>query len=357
MNVLHLEHVTKRYRRGDRPAVADVSFAVEQGHLTALVGESGSGKTTLLRIIAGLEVPDEGRVLIDGQPVFDGRIHQPPEKRGVGLVFQNHALFPHLSVAGNIGFGLSGQKRAERRRVIARMLELVGLDGYEQRFPHELSGGERQRVALARALAPKPAIILLDEPFSNLDASLRHRVRDEVRAILLEAGATALFVTHDTKDALSVADQVVVLREGVVQQVGAPQEIYHAPGNRYVAAFFGACNFLPLSAFGALHQARARCLIGPRNGVSVAGQVGLWIRPEDIEMVPPEQALAHGGLEGEVRQVTFCGEYREVLVRGCLRDGVHTDIVVYRDHGGAVTPGQRVGLLPRLRPVKVHTVS
>ncbi len=357
MNVLSLEHVTKRFRRDERPAVADVSFAVEQAHFTALVGESGSGKTTLLRIIAGLEVPDEGRVLIREQPVFDGRVNQPPEKRGVGLVFQNHALFPHLDVAGNIGFGLARQTRRQRKRAIDRMLELVGLEGYDKRFPHELSGGERQRVALARALAPQPAIILLDEPFSNLDASLRHRVRDEVRSILREVGATALFVTHDTKDALSVADQVVVLREGVVQQVGAPQEIYHAPGNRYVAAFFGACNFLPLSAFGSLHQARARCLIGPRNGIGIASPVGLWIRPEDIEMVPPAQALAHGGLEGEVKQVTFCGEYREVLVRGRLRNGVHTDIIVYRDHGGAVTPGETVGLLPRLRPVKVRPVN
>lgn len=351
MTILNLDHVTKRFRAGERPAVADVSFEVEQGCFAALVGESGSGKTTLLRIVAGLEIPDEGRVLIRGVPVFNGRTHLPPEKRGVGLVFQNHALFPHLNVAGNIGFGLPRMTRAQRRATIDRMLELVGLTDYHKRFPHELSGGERQRIALARALAPSPAIILLDEPFSNLDASLRHRVRDEVRDILREAGATALFVTHDTKDALSVADQVVVLREGVVQQVGAPQEIYHAPRNRYVAAFFGACNFLPLGTFGALHQARARCLIGPRNGNGLAGAspVGFWIRPEDIEMVPPEHALHQGGLVGIVKQVTFCGEYREVVVRGSLRADAETDIVVYRDHGGAVTPGQKVGLLPRLR--------
>jgi iron(III) transport system ATP-binding protein len=346
--LLQLDRVSKRYPRGEYPAVDEVSISVPGGSFTALVGESGSGKTTLLRMVAGLEIPDTGRILLGTRLLFEGGVNLPPERRGVGLVFQHHALFPHLTVGENIAFGLRGQPTVARRRAVGKMLELIHLPGHEGRHPHELSGGERQRVALARALAPEPEILLLDEPFSNLDASLKNKVRDEVKQILSDAGATVLFVTHDTKDALAIADQIAVLREGRLQQVGAPQHIYHAPTNRYVANFFGACNFLPFGAFGDLHQARVQCLIAPGQQAG-SEPSGYWIRPEDLELAQADLAAAHGGVVGTVKRVTFCGEYREMVVGATMREGSEIDLVVYWGHSGAYREGDRVGIIPRSR--------
>lgn len=313
MKLLEVRNVEKRYRRGDEAAVKGVSFDVNEGKILALVGESGSGKTTMLRILAGLEKMDAGEILLDGETVAEPGGGLAPEKRGIGLVFQHHALFPHLTVRENVLFGLRKRPAAERERIFAELMELVGLEGFGKRFPHELSGGERQRVALARALAPNPRLLLMDEPFSSLDARLRHAVRDETRAILKKRGTTAVFVTHDTGDALAVADGIVVLRKGVVQQTGAPPEVYHAPANAYVASFFGTCNFLPFNSLGQPGGARVTCHIGP-PGIG-SEESGLWVRPEDLELVKP----GVGGLSGMVETVSFGGGYQDVTLR-CGKD-------------------------------------
>ena len=213
---------------------------VENGLILSLLGPSGSGKTTALRVIAGFAIPDSGSVTIGGRVIVDQKTFIPPEKRRVGMVFQDYALFPHMTVANNVGYGIR-EGKAER---VQRVLTLVGLLDMAERMPHELSGGEQQRVALARALAPRPDVILLDEPFSNLDATLRVRMRRDVRRILKWAGATAIFVTHDQEEALAMADTVAVMRKGTIVQAGTPEDVYRTPIDKWVAGFIGESEFV-----------------------------------------------------------------------------------------------------------------
>jgi iron(III) transport system ATP-binding protein len=258
-------------------AVRNVNIQVEKGRFLALLGPSGCGKTTVLRMIAGFETPDTGHVHIAGRCVEGGGQHMPPERRRIGMVFQEYALFPHLTVAENTGFGLTDAPNREAR--VHEVLELVGLDGVKDRMPHALSGGQQQRVALARALAPKPDVILLDEPFSNLDAALRIRVRQEVRHILRAAGVTAIFVTHDQEEALSLADEVAVMIDGSLVQCATPERLYRRPETHAVATFLGETNFLPATADGA----NATTEIGVMELYEESkGPVELMFRPEDL---------------------------------------------------------------------------
>jgi iron(III) transport system ATP-binding protein len=258
---------------GSLQAVADASLDVPQGSIAALLGPSGSGKTTLLRAIAGFEVPDEGTIEIEGRPVAGPGVMVEPEDRRIGMVFQQGALFPHLTVGGNVAFGASGKPRC------GECLDLVGLSHRADAYPHELSGGERQRVALARALAADPAVVLLDEPFAALDAGLRETLREEVIGILRAAGASALLVTHDQAEALSLADRVAVLRDGRIEQVGTPEEIYERPSSRWIAEFLGEADVLP----GTAVEGAATCELG-RFAVSpeLAGSVDIVVRPESV---------------------------------------------------------------------------
>jgi iron(III) transport system ATP-binding protein len=258
---------------GRTRAVAGATLRVGSGELVALLGPSGSGKTTLLRVIAGFELPDAGRVAIAGRPVAGDGAWVEPEHRRIGMVFQDGALFPHLTVAGNVGFG------AERRERVAECLELVGLAGRAGDYPHELSGGERQRVALARALAADPEVVLLDEPFAALDAGLRDSLRQEVTGILRAAGTSALLVTHDQAEALSLAGTVAVMRDGRIEQVGTPEEIYDRPSSRWLAEFLGDADVLP----GTAREGVVDCELG-RFGVppELAGRVHVVIRPESV---------------------------------------------------------------------------
>jgi iron(III) transport system ATP-binding protein len=227
------------------PAVEDVSLEIPAGQIMTLLGPSGCGKTTALRLVAGFERLDTGQIEIGGEVVAGPGAHRPPEQRRIGMVFQDYAIFPHLSVADNVGFGLNARsERGVKQARIETMLEFVGLAAMGQRMPHELSGGQQQRVALARALAPEPRALLLDEPFSNLDAALRADVRAEVRDLLRQSGTTTIFVTHDQEEALFFGDLIAVMRAGRIEQVGAPEEIYLRPRTRFVAGFMGQTDFI-----------------------------------------------------------------------------------------------------------------
>ncbi|MEX1018912.1 MAG: ABC transporter ATP-binding protein [Litorilinea sp.] len=301
---LLLRGVAKRFN--DVGAANGVNFELPRGRLLALLGPSGCGKTTTLRLIAGFEHLDEGDITIGSNPVAGPGFHLPPEKRRVGMVFQEYALFPHLTVAENVAFGLHHYGGDVRRRV-ATVLELVGLTGYNRRMPHELSGGQQQRVALARALAPEPDLILLDEPFSNLDAGLRVRVRAEVRTILQQAGATAVFVTHDQEEALSLVDIVAVLVDGVVRQVASPQQLYRQPADQAVAEFVGDANFLTGHASG--HH--VECELGTLEAINVnQGAVNVLIRPENIVVAP-----ASAEARTRVRDLLFFGHDQIISVQ------------------------------------------
>ncbi|MEM9771166.1 MAG: ABC transporter ATP-binding protein [Cyanobacteria bacterium P01_D01_bin.73] len=248
--ILNLDAVTRSFQPGQVKAVDNVSLTLQKGELLALLGPSGCGKTTLLRLIAGLERPDGGRVDIAGRPVAGDGHWLPPEDRQLGMVFQDYALFPHLSVADNVSFGLKGTKGARRRSAtqmrdrVAQSIDLVRLSGLDKRYPHELSGGQQQRVALSRALAPDPALVLLDEPLSNLDAQVRQSLREEVRSILKASGASGVFVTHDCEEAMAIADKVAVMRQGRIEQLDRPEVLYWQPVSRFVAAFVAQMNFI-----------------------------------------------------------------------------------------------------------------
>jgi iron(III) transport system ATP-binding protein len=262
-------------------AVRELNLEIERGELMAVLGPSGCGKTTLLRVIAGFEQPDAGCVVVSDEVVAGpGRII-PPEKRRVGMVFQDYALFPHLSVEGNVAFGLTSRPRDERDALTRRTLELVGLQHKARTNVHELSGGERQRVALARALAPEPELVLLDEPFSSLDATLRGGLRREVELILRDAEATALLVTHDQEEALSLADRLAVMRDGEIVQVGPPVQVYGEPATRWAAQFVGEVNVLSGVARGGGVETELGVfdLRGPASG-----SVHVAVRPEQLEL-------------------------------------------------------------------------
>ena len=274
---LELGHLIKRFAPGLPPVVDSLSLVAQAGELLTLLGPSGCGKTTTLRLIAGLDRPDSGTIRIAGREMTDPFV--PPERRGVGLVFQDYALFPHLSVLGNVLFGLRHLPRAQRRPRARETLALVGLTIFETRMPHQLSGGQQQRVALARALAPRPALLLLDEPFSNLDAQLRHSTRQEVRSILRQSGTTAILVTHDQEEALAFSDRLVLMRGGRAEQTGTPQEVYARPRTAFVANFLGRSNLLGATA----DRFMARTILGiVPLAESASGPVLVSVRPEHL---------------------------------------------------------------------------
>ncbi|HYH83006.1 MAG TPA: ABC transporter ATP-binding protein [Longimicrobium sp.] len=349
--MLRVESLTRRF--GETVAVDAVSLDVAEGEFLTLLGPSGCGKTTTLRMIAGFEHPTSGRVVIAGRDVTALK----PQKRDVGMVFQNYALFPHLDVWDNVEFGLRsrGVSRADARPKVERALALVEMEGYGKRKVQALSGGQQQRVALARALAPEPPLLLLDEPLSNLDAALRERTRDELRALLKRLGMTAVFVTHDQEEAFALSDRIAVMNRGVLQQLGTPESLYAAPVNPFIAAFLGRANFLPATvekgaedgvlacrlAAGPVWRARAAEGVGAARGAAVR----LMVRPEALRIVP--NAGEEDALRGRVLDRRFAGAlsfYRiaveggpELLVQGTATDAAPGDEVrVAPAHGAAV---------------------
>jgi iron(III) transport system ATP-binding protein len=333
---LRITGVAKAF--GPQPVLRGVDLAVPAGSFTAILGSSGSGKTTLLRIVAGFERADDGEVSIGGELVDDaGRRFLPSERRRIGYVPQEGALFPHLSVGRNVAFGLP--RGPGRKSRVDELLELVGLSGYRRRFPHQLSGGQQQRVALARALAIGPEVVLLDEPFSSLDAAMRSSVRADVLAVLRQAGTTSILVTHDQDEALSMADQVAVLRNGVIAQLDTPAALYGRPGDVDLAQFLGESNVLD----GEIHEGMARTRLGDLsvaagNGSPLAGRAQVMVRPEQIKLVEAPD----GGMVATVRSYEYYGHDAVVRVRPEGSD--LPDLVVRVTGGVPLEPGRRVGV-------------
>lgn len=310
---------------GATPVLHDIAMTVGAGESLALLGPSGCGKTTLLRCIAGLEHPERGTIRIGDDDALGPSQWMPPEQRRVGMVFQDWALFPHLNVAKNIAYGVRGERSAER---VTNALELVGLSDLAHRMPDTLSGGQQQRVALARALAPEPSVLLLDEPFSNLDTSMRIDVRAEVDRLLRDLGITSIFVTHDQEEAFVVGDQVAVMRDGTIVQIGDPRQIYTRPAERWVAQFVGAGSFLRSTAVSGMSHGPigSFALDGPTDG-----DVDVLLRPEQL-------ALRDGEI-GVVEQVEFYGH--DAMVRVAI-DG--QSVQVRSEPGTPVRPGDAVGV-------------
>jgi len=287
---LTISQLSVHYPGVSQPAVREVSLSLRAGDIGVLIGPSGCGKTTLLRAVAGLERASQGCIELGGEPVSSRHFHMPPEERRIGMVFQDYALFPHLSTEHNVGFGLRKLNASQRRQRVQEVLALVGLDGLQTRYPHELSGGQQQRVALARALAPSPRLLLLDEPFSNLDVDLRERLAHEVRAILKAAGATALFVTHDQMEAFAIGDLIGVMHQGRLHQWEDAYCLYHRPATRFVAEFIGHGVFTPAQIALAGQDVVVQTPLGPLHDVQEcplpsayeAGLCDVLLRADDI---------------------------------------------------------------------------
>jgi len=336
MSGVRLAHVTAGY--GGPPVVVDVDLRVGSGSFTSIVGPSGCGKTTLVRTIAGFLRPSSGTITFDQREVSGPGVFVPPEKRNVGIVPQDGALFPHLDVAGNIGFGIprggmsDGTTVAQR---VAEVLALVDLSGFESMAPHELSGGQQQRVALARALAPRPDVLLLDEPFSALDAGLRTELRSEVREVLASVGTTTILVTHDQEEALSISDQVALMIAGRIIQSGAPTDLYSEPASLDAARFLGEVVEIPATLIA---PDRADTPLGVIDVVPTVEAAGvLIVRPEQLHLVPTHESSLSGGV---VRSIRYQGH--DSLVDVMTDPGVPMTV---RVAGRArVAPGDRVGI-------------
>jgi iron(III) transport system ATP-binding protein len=325
-----LDRVSKSF--GATEVLKEVGFTAASGELFTLLGPSGCGKTTTLQAIAGFIAPDAGTIRCGGDVLVDvdRRVSVPTEQRDLGMVFQSYAVWPHMSVGENVAFPLRvrGIGKAERRTRVREMLALVELDDMSERYPHELSGGQRQRVALARALVYSPRLLLLDEPFSNLDAKLRERARSWLRHLHHQLGLTTLFVTHDQDEALAMSDRILVMDRGIVQQVGAPEEIYRRPANEFVATFIGQCNVLRATVTERIEQGRYRVRIDGAGGaldvhadaLTIGARAVIALRPESLQVAPRgrrEAVREANVLEGELRDLAFLGDrYRYELTCG-----------------------------------------
>lgn len=329
---VELEGVTHHY--DNIQSIRGVDLAVEPGEILSLVGSSGCGKTTLLRLAAGLERPSAGRVLMDGREVAGPKTFLPPEKRGVGLVFQDYALFPHMTILANVMFGLRAISRADARREARRVLGRVGLERYADDYPHVLSGGEQQRAALARAIVPRPTVLLMDEPFSGLDRRLREAVREETLTILRETRVTTILVTHDPEEAMQIADRIALMRDGRVIQAGSARELYHRPIDLAAARFF--CNVNELA--GRVEAGLIRTLLGafPAAGLTEGSMAVAAIRPQGISVVPSG--------EGALARVTASHFLGEVDQLELAVEGVEQPVIARLRSPAGLKSGDEIGL-------------
>jgi len=321
--ILQIEAVTRQFDQTSHPAVNKINLTLYQQEILVLLGASGCGKTTLLRLIAGFERPQTGTIDLNGQRVAGTGRWLPPERRDIGMVFQDYALFPHLTVAENVAFGLhpsrlrsaSSVSKDKRQTLVCAAIDQVGLAGLETRYPHQLSGGQQQRVALARALAPRPSLILLDEPLSNLDTQVRLKLRQEVSSILRMSGTSAIFVTHDQEEALSIADRVAVMNRGQIEQIATPETLYREPVSAFVAQFISQANLLPATFDGKFWQTAAGSFEASQQLPldSTSAQAWMMIRQEDLQLIPDEKGSViisdrqFLGRDYFYRLITTCG--------------------------------------------------
>lgn len=347
MTALTINGISKSF--GSTPVLRDISLSIESGDLFFILGASGCGKSTLLRIIAGLETPDVGEILADGRDLTTVQAHQ----RGIGMVFQQYALWPHMTVSQNVSFGLEVQRvpAAERTARVKEALDLVRMNDYGARYPHEISGGQQQRVALARALAVKPRVILLDEPLSNLDARLRDEIRHELKALHRALNVTMIYVTHDQEDALSLATKIALLRAGSVEQVGRPEQLYESPRSRYVAEFLGSANLLRCSvqkttpngdSVVALSSGSNQLFTARSGGYPGSGSCLLCVRPESLS-VEPVGDPSRLGLEGTIKHVEYKGAHIDIECEAATGERVLSR-TVSSERGEFMRPGARVAL-------------
>ena len=332
-STLSLHGVSRRF--GAKTALSEIDLDVERSEILCLLGHSGCGKSTLLRLIAGLIDPSEGRVLIDGRVVAGQGPAEPPESRGVGMIFQDYALFPHLTILANVMFGLRKLGRRDARRAALAALARVGLGEDASRFPHELSGGEQQRVALARAIAPRPGALLMDEPFSGLDKRLRDAVRDEALSVLRETRATTILVTHDPEEAMQMASRIALLRNGRLVQLGTPTEVYDQPVDMDAARYFSPMTEMRVLAQGGTLDWPFEGLAVP-DGARDGDALDVGIRPEGVEIVGEGQ-----GVPGRVRSVQFLGEIDAVEL---AVEGIDVPVVARRRGRPGLRSGQDVGV-------------
>ncbi len=330
---LSFEQVSHSY--DTEPAVADFTADIEPAEIVCLLGQSGCGKTTLLKIAAGLEMPGAGRVLVNGREVSGPDRFEPPERRGMGLMFQDFALFPHLTILRNVMFGLTTLGRREAEQVARTALRRVGLEDYAELYPHLLSGGEQQRVALARAIAPRPSVLLMDEPFSGLDSRLRDEVRDETLAVLRETRATCIIVTHDPEEAMRMADRIFLMRKGRLVQAGTAADLYFRPADFAAARFFSELNEIP----GVLEGTRVSTPLGTfdASGTDVAGDATVCVRPHGIRVVAPGE-----GVPGRLVGRRFLGE---VELLDIVVEGVDRPLQARARDPGVTKVGAEIGLV------------
>jgi iron(III) transport system ATP-binding protein len=348
---LNVSQLHVRYAGSSHAAVAGVSFGLRSGDIGVLIGPSGCGKTTLLRAVAGLECASDGQILLGAQLVSSAQTHVPAQARRIGMVFQDYALFPHLNVARNVAFGIHDWPAAERAARVAEVLEWVGLADAQHRHPHELSGGQQQRVALARALAPRPQLLLLDEPFSNLDVDLRERLAHEVRSILKAAGATALFVTHDQLEAFAIGDMIGVMHEGTLHQWDDAYSLYHRPATRFVAGFIGHGVFAPANLVAVGEQTVVRTALGELNNMAEcplpsayeSGLCDVLLRADDI--VHDDNAP----VKAEIVRKAFRGSEFLYTLRLAGGQMVQAHVPSHHDH--------RIGEWIGIRPEVDHVVT
>ena len=330
---LAVDVVSLRYGRPDQAAAVDrVAFELAAGEIGVLIGPSGCGKTSLLRAIAGLEPLAGGRIVLDGRVIGEAAtgLQLPPEQRRIGMVFQDYALFPHLTIAQNVAFGLHGQPRAAQRARVAELLDLVGLGHAAERAPHELSGGQQQRIALARALAPQPALLLLDEPFSSLDVDLRERLAQELRGILKQTGTTALFVTHDQLEAFALGDVIGVMHQGRLAQWDSAYRLYHRPATRFVADFIGHGVFTPARAEGGPGSWQVHTALGPLRDAAIEG-----VRDGDCDVLLRADDIVHDDaspVKARIERKAFRGSEFLYTLRLASGEQVLAHVPSHHDH-------------------------
>ena len=323
---LRLSKITKYFPGDPRPALRDVSLELRRGAVLALLGESGSGKTTLLRLVAGFEPLSAGTIELAGALIGSRHRAVPPEQRGVGMVFQDTALLPHLTIMQNVAFGLRRLSEDARQQIAEQTLKRLHIADLRDRFPHEVSGGQAQRAAIGRALAPKPSLLLLDEPFNNLDPVLKWEMLHELRAVLLETGTTALFVTHDRDEAFTIADTMALLRRGHVEQAGDAETMYAAPASAFVARYLGAVNLIPVQRRGSALTSALGVLDGMKpfqyRGVDTVSVRPWQLSIARIDPGPDADHNGAAGVRGIIRAFRFMGEYHEVRVQAATNSDV-----------------------------------